>query len=287
MRTFREALCFVLGLFLVTSTASSEAGGAPGWSPAQAVGKPNTLVAGDKESAWASLQPNNGSEWLKLEYANPVEIQTIRIRENYNPGAITKVSAFTEDGTESAIWEGDEPLKEAPNSFEILADSTVKSQSLKIYLDTTRVRGWNEIDAVQLVGKDGSEQWAIAASASSTYASKFERTVASLPPVVVKTIPQAGDMAVDPSLDKISVTFSKDMITKRMWSFSQISDDTFPKIPEGKEIGYLGDNRTCVMPVKLEPNKTYVIWINSPRFNAFRDIDNHSSVPYQLVFKTK
>ncbi len=287
MRTFREALCFFLSIFLLTSTAFFEAAAAPGWSAAQAVGKPNTLVAGDKESAWASLQPNNGGEWLKLEYANPVEIKTIRIRENYNPGAITKVSAFTKEGTESVIWKGDEPLKEAPNTFEILADSTVKSQSLKIYLDTARVRGWNEIDAVQLVGKDGFEQWAVAASASSTYASKFEHTVASLPPVVVKTVPQAGDRAVDPSLDKISVTFSKDMITKRMWSFSQISTDTFPKIPEGKEIGYLGDNRTCVMPVKLEPNKTYVIWINSPRFNSFRDIDNHPAVPYQLVFKTK
>jgi hypothetical protein len=32
------------------------------------------------------------------------------------------------------------------------------------------VPGWNEIDAVELIGRDGSHQWAKQASASSTYA---------------------------------------------------------------------------------------------------------------------
>ena len=34
-------------------------------------------------------------------------------------------------------------------------------------------------------------------------------TVKSMPPVVVKTFPQAGETAVDPSIKEISVTFSK------------------------------------------------------------------------------
>ena len=46
----------------------------------------------------------------------------------------------------------------------------LRARSLKVYLDTTRVPGWNEIDAVQLVGKDGSKQWASASSSSSSYA---------------------------------------------------------------------------------------------------------------------
>ncbi|UCD34005.1 MAG: hypothetical protein JSV38_01935 [Desulfobacterales bacterium] len=44
--------------------------------------------------------------------------------------------------------------------------------------------------------------------------------VKSMPPVVIKTIPQAGDTSVDPSLKEIRVTFSKDMITENMWSFN-------------------------------------------------------------------
>ena len=46
----------------------------------------------------------------------------------------------------------------------------VRASRIKVYLDTTRQRGWNEIDAVELVGKDGTRQWASRASASSSYA---------------------------------------------------------------------------------------------------------------------
>jgi len=108
----------------------------------------------------------------------------------------------------------------------------------------------------------------------------------SMPPSVVKTVPQAGDDNVDPGVKEIRVTFSKEMVTDRMWSFCQISDDTFPKRREGQEIGYLPDKRTCVMPVELEPEKTYVIWFNRGRFNSFRDTDNHPAVSYLLVFRT-
>ena len=44
---------------------------------------------------------------------------------------------------------------------------------MTIHLDTTRVPGWNELDAVELVGRDGSRQWATSADASSTYAERM------------------------------------------------------------------------------------------------------------------
>lgn len=111
-------------------------------------------------------------------------------------------------------------------------------------------------------------------------------TVDNMPPSVVRTVPQSGDLRVDPSLSAVHVTFSKDMMTDRMWSWVMNSRDTFPEI-DAKGIHYLADNRTCVLPVKLEPNRTYVIWINSQRHNAFRDRGNRSAVPYLLVFQTK
>ncbi len=45
--------------------------------------------------------------------------------------------------------------------------------------------------------------------------------------------------------------------------------------------------KTCVMKVKLDPNKTYGYWINSQNFHGFKDQQGHSAVPYLLVFKTK
>jgi len=109
-------------------------------------------------------------------------------------------------------------------------------------------------------------------------------SVKSMPPSVVKTVPAAGDTAVDPDLKEIRVTFSKDMMTNKMWAICQISNETFPQ--SAGDIHYL-DKRTCVMPVKLERGKTYVLWFNRGQFNSFRDTANNSSVPYQLVFETK
>ena len=113
---------------------------------------------------------------------------------------------------------------------------------------------------------------------------KTEISVVTMPPSVVKTVPQAGDTEVDPSLKEITVIFSKDMLTDRMWAVCQISKETFPKT--GKNIHYLKDKRTCVIPVTLEPEKTYVLWFNRGKFNSFRDTKNNPAVPYLLVFRT-
>jgi hypothetical protein len=286
----RKKACLLLGFVLATGAPAAQK--LP-WSPEEATGEPDTPVAGDMKSAWATLEQNKGDEWLRLEYKTPVAVQSIRVRETFNPGAVSKVTAFAGDGTEVLIWEGTAPAQDAPAEFEVTSDVNVFSRSVKVYLDTTRVEGWNEIDAVQLVGRDGSEQWAVGASASSTYASRVanaeqvEYTVDGLPPSVVRMVPVSGDRTVDPALDRIEVTFSKDMMTERMWSFCQVSSETFPKVSQGREIRYLEDNRTCVLPVELEPDKTYVTWINQGRFNSFRDAAGHPSVPYLLVFKTR
>jgi RNA polymerase sigma-70 factor (ECF subfamily) len=112
-----------------------------------------------------------------------------------------------------------------------------------------------------------------------------EISVKTMPPSVVKTVPETGDTAVDPGLKEITVTFSKEMKTNRMWAVCQISKETFPTT--AGQIHYLSDQRTCVVPVKLESEKTYVLWFNRGQFNSFRDKENNPAVPYLLVFKTK
>ncbi len=104
-------------------------------------------------------------------------------------------------------------------------------------------------------------------------------------PVVTGTSPRAGDRAVDPSVKEIAVTFSKEMQTNNMWSWVMESADTFPTVT-GKP-HYLSDKRTCVLPVRLAPGNTYRIWINSDKFDAFRDPDNIPAVPYLLEFRTR
>lgn len=112
---------------------------------------------------------------------------------------------------------------------------------------------------------------AIAVATLTGAARAQEVTVESMPPSVVKTVPACGDTTVSATTKQIKVTFSKDMMTKQMWSWCMQSKDSFPEITNQKGIKYLQDKRTCVLPVKLKPNKTYAIWINTQQNNAFRD----------------
>lgn len=121
------------------------------------------------------------------------------------------------------------------------------------------------------------------AFAATKLASAQQITLESLPPVVVRTEPVAGTTNVDPATIEIRVTFSKDMMTNRMWAIYQISKETFPE--RNGPIHYI-NQRTCVMPVKLEPGKAYALWFNRGRFNNFRDTNNNSAVPYLLAFST-
>lgn len=109
-------------------------------------------------------------------------------------------------------------------------------------------------------------------------------TLQSVPPVVVKTVPEAGAADVDPKLAEIKVTFSKDM-QDGTWSWAILSKESFPAMDGNPK--YLKDKRTCVLPVKLEPEKTYAIWVNSDKLGNFKDAGGRSAVPYLLVFKTK
>lgn len=102
-------------------------------------------------------------------------------------------------------------------------------------------------------------------------------------PVVLETTPVTGAKDVDPSLDEIRVVFSKTMMDQS-WSFST-SEDEYPEtIGEPR---YLADGKTCVLPVKLEPGKTYGIWLNSNKFGNFKDAGGRSAEPYLLKFTTR
>jgi hypothetical protein len=146
------------------------------WGPEQVVGPPDTHAAGDIPTAWAPLSSQGDrDEWLQVNYDRAVDISEIRVRETHNPGAIAKLSGVLPDGQEVVIWEGITPPAEAPTDTGFAAPAGLQAQSVKIYLDRTRAPGWNEIDAVELVARDGTRQWASSATASTSYADQSRR----------------------------------------------------------------------------------------------------------------
>jgi len=106
----------------------------------------------------------------------------------------------------------------------------------------------------------------------------------SVAPVVVKTVPEAGLKDIAPGTVEIRVTFSKPMADES-WSWSSAWKDSVPETV-GKP-RYENDHKTCVLKVRLEPNKTYGYWLNSQKFGNFKDQQGRSAVPYLLTFRTK
>ena len=107
--------------------------------------------------------------------------------------------------------------------------------------------------------------------------------IASMPAVVVKTVPESGSKNVTPGEAEIKVTFSKQMMDGS-WSWSTAWQGSTPEMV-GKP-KYDNDGKTCVLKVKLDPNKPYGYWLNSEKFHNFKDRQGRASVPYLLVFET-
>ncbi len=73
------------------------------YSANQALGKPNVLpAAGQNPSAWTPNRPRH-SEFIKLGFANPSQIQQIAIAESFNPGSLYKIYTYDEAGHEYLI----------------------------------------------------------------------------------------------------------------------------------------------------------------------------------------
>jgi hypothetical protein len=102
-------------------------------------------------------------------------------------------------------------------------------------------------------------------------------------PVVVETFPPQGAQDVDHKLQEIRVTFDTDM-RDGSWAWVQVDPDTYPKTT-GKP--RFVDARTCVLPVKLQKDHEYVLWINHPKFESFRDAQGRPAKSYELRFHTR
>jgi hypothetical protein len=69
------------------------------------------------------------------------------------------------------------------------------------------------------------------------------------------------------------------------WSWAYKDKSKFPQI--SGQAYYTDNNTKNILPVKLESNKEYVIWINTEQFNNFKDKSGNPAFPFKFTFKTK
>ena len=141
------------GQWAVEAVASSEYQN-DGYTAMQATGEPNTPLAGDYPTAWASKEADGGDETLELSYEATVSPLAIRIYETNAPGAVVKIEAFDAESEEWAVlWEGSDPTDAYSRVFSPeLEQIDFATNRIRLTLDSANVSGWNEIDAVELIG---------------------------------------------------------------------------------------------------------------------------------------
>ncbi len=103
-------------------------------------------------------------------------------------------------------------------------------------------------------------------------------------PEIVQLSPSNGADDVDPNLQTLSVTFNMAMGPGMSWAGG---GPEFPELPDGLKPTWSEDQRTCTMPVKLQPNKLYRMGLNTPRFKNFQSAAGVPSEPVEYSFKTR
>jgi len=139
----------------IDAVASSEYAN-PEWSSMQATGAPDTIRCGDYQTAWASAG-SDSIGWLEVKFPVAVHVTGVNIIQSFNPNQVVKVEllgpfdrAF-EIYNQSAI-QVDQPC---PYTLPIPIEKTEgRFDTVRIKLDQSILGlGWNQIDAVELVGQ--------------------------------------------------------------------------------------------------------------------------------------
>ena len=148
--------------------AMASQGTIPDFHAMQAAGSPNSDAQVDDPRAWASERGNMGIQWIEATYRTPLRVQTLRIYEVNSAGAVVEVQTVDSRGQRRTVWRGADPTGR-PGVFELrISPTSYRVQRVRLVLDTDRRAGWNEIDAIEIVGPDG-RAWAVSAVASSRY----------------------------------------------------------------------------------------------------------------------
>jgi hypothetical protein len=106
---------------------------------------------GDIDGAWASLTTDAGEEWIEVRFEAPVTTTKVLWVETFNPGAVTRVDDVSDPGAPAVLWEGASPPQPAASAVaELTLPAPRTIRALRLVLDSPRVPGWNEIDAIGL-----------------------------------------------------------------------------------------------------------------------------------------
>jgi len=139
----------------VSATAGSEYGN-PDWAAFQATGQPDTTdECGDFRTAWASAD-RTGVDWLELMYEKPVYPEQVNIYHNNLPNQIVEVEVLDTGGTYHTVYTGEPEVTNCPHTLIVdITNADYQAVGVRVTVDQSILdpTSWDEIDAVELVGR--------------------------------------------------------------------------------------------------------------------------------------
>jgi tetratricopeptide (TPR) repeat protein len=128
----------------------------PSWAADQVLGLPDVYPdSGDRAEAWAPEGTSDTFEWVTVRFSRPVEAIFVVVLETYNPGAVMQVDDMSDPDRPVTLWQGGPvPPLGSSQVFLVQLPSARRISAIRVVLDTSRVPGWNEIDAIGLIPVD-------------------------------------------------------------------------------------------------------------------------------------
>lgn len=119
----------------------------------QVLGRPNKLPQiGMSACAWQPLTQNNTQEeFIIVSFDTLMTIQQVAVAENYGQGCVVRVEAFDEFDNLKLLWTNKSaPSGEVGKMLNIVLQKPTpfKVRSIKVVLNTNRIKGWSQIDAI-------------------------------------------------------------------------------------------------------------------------------------------
>jgi speckle-type POZ protein len=128
------------------------------WAACCVIGEPRVYPRyGDIQGAWAQGNVSD-SEYIIVEFAEKLFIESVEAYETLNAGAIVRISAWNADGGEWITrWEADNLMPQVIQTSRCFMPTLQKADfatdRLKLELNCTLAQSWCEIDAVKIKGK--------------------------------------------------------------------------------------------------------------------------------------
>ncbi len=120
----------------------------------QILGKPSKLpTIGNSVCAWSpSAEASASGEWIKVGYAKPMRIKQIAVAENFNAGSIARIYGYDATDKEYLLYTNTKDTTYVPGRMLsiYLKETAFPVSALKIILNTRRIGGWNQLDAVAI-----------------------------------------------------------------------------------------------------------------------------------------